>query len=161
MLHGCLTSPSTDKTAHFSQQIEEKQQELQPWADKAAEKQASIDVMTSERNLLAEKTASVGRAIEEVEASLAQIVEESDTKKARLEELKEERKAGQKDIERAQANLQVSEILPVIEVRKLIKAFDSNSRVESRNSAQKYLPPVKRPKKPRPRRSPTAPREKF
>jgi structural maintenance of chromosome 4 len=103
----------TDKTAHFSQQIEEKQRELQPWAERAAEKQSNIDVMASERNLLAEKSTSVERAIEEVEAALAQIVEESDSKKARLEELKQERIAGQKDIERAQTNLQVSLLRPL------------------------------------------------
>jgi chromosome segregation ATPase len=58
--------------------------------------------------LLAEKTVSVERDIEEVEASLAQIAEESESKKVRLEELKKERKAGEKDVEKAKANLQVS-----------------------------------------------------
>lgn len=65
-----------DKTQVFHDKIQVKQKELQPWTAQINEKQASIDVATSERDALAKKA----------EALKAQCTEAADTLKALLKE---------------------------------------------------------------------------
>lgn len=68
------------KTEIFSSQIESLQTDLQPWAEQIAEKNASIDLATNERDLLAGKTTGVGVAIEEAEALLEKLAVDDETK---------------------------------------------------------------------------------
>ena len=65
----------SDKTAEFSDQIEIKQQELEPWTAKISEKQAGVDVATSERDLLVEKASGMKDGIVEAEAALEKLRE--------------------------------------------------------------------------------------
>jgi structural maintenance of chromosome 4 len=51
-----------DKTQVFHDQIEQKQKELQPWKAKINQKQAEVDVKTSERDMLVKKAEAVKQA---------------------------------------------------------------------------------------------------
>jgi structural maintenance of chromosome 4 len=66
---------SADKTADFSNQIEVHQRELEPWTAKISEKQAEVDVATSERDLLAKKATGMRDAITEAEDALEKLRE--------------------------------------------------------------------------------------
>lgn len=58
------------KTEVYSTQIESLQTDLQPWAAQIADQQASIDLATNERDLLAEKTNSIKVGIDEAKSTL-------------------------------------------------------------------------------------------
>jgi structural maintenance of chromosome 4 len=68
------------KTEVFSTQIESLQTDLQPWAEKIAEKQAAIDLAANERDLLVEKTESVKEALESAQASMEKLGNDKATK---------------------------------------------------------------------------------
>jgi hypothetical protein len=65
-----------DKTKVFSDEIEKKQRELQPWTAKIQAKQTEVDVRISERDMLVKKGESVKQALEEAEASLQSLQDE-------------------------------------------------------------------------------------
>lgn len=70
----------TGKTEVFSTQIESLQTDLQPWAEKIAEKQAAIDLVANERDLLKEKTESAAEALELAEAAMEKLVNDREIK---------------------------------------------------------------------------------
>ncbi len=59
-----------DKTQVFHDQIEQKQKELQPWKTKINQKQAEVDVKTSERDMLLKKAEAVKLASAEAQGAL-------------------------------------------------------------------------------------------
>lgn len=68
-----LSISLADKTAEFSNQIEIHQQELEPWTAKISDKQAGVDVASSERELLVEKASGMREAIVEAETALEKL----------------------------------------------------------------------------------------
>lgn len=97
-----------DKTAVFSQQIDTRQAELQPWLDKIAEKQAAIDLATNQRDLLEEKSASIQRAIEEAEATMEKVETDNGEKAEQLETLAAEKAELVESVKRLTFELEVS-----------------------------------------------------
>ncbi|KAK4047568.1 Structural maintenance of chromosomes protein 4 [Microbotryomycetes sp. JL201] len=75
------------KTEVYSVQIEQLQQDLQPWASEIADKQSQVDLTSNERDLLLEKSQSVKLAMSEATDSLERLREESQTKSAARKEL--------------------------------------------------------------------------
>lgn len=67
-----LIHPS-DKTQVFHDQIEQKQKELQPWETKINQKQAEIDVKTSERDMLVKKAETIKQASAEAQEALEKL----------------------------------------------------------------------------------------
>jgi structural maintenance of chromosome 4 len=67
-----LIYPS-DKTQVFHDQIEQKQKELQPWKTKINQKQAEIDIKTSERDMLVEKAEAIKQASAEAQEALEKL----------------------------------------------------------------------------------------
>ena len=59
-----------DKTQVFHDQIEQKQKDLQPWKTKINQKQADVDVKTSERDMLVKKAEAVKQASAEAQEAL-------------------------------------------------------------------------------------------
>ena len=95
-----------DKTDVFTQQIEAKQRELEPWTAKISEKQSAIDVATSERDLLVQKATSVQAALEEAKAKVQQVKEGDGDKQAEYAQLKKEKGKLERAVERAGARVQ-------------------------------------------------------
>ena len=58
------------KTQVFRDQIEQKQKELQPWKTKINQKQAEVDVKTSERDMLVKRAEAVEQASVEAQEAL-------------------------------------------------------------------------------------------
>ena len=92
-----------DKTDVFTNQIEVKQRELEPWTAKISEKQSAIDVATSERDLLVQKASSVQQALEEAEARVLQVKQGDGEKQTEYAALKKEKGKVERAIERADA----------------------------------------------------------
>ncbi|KDR85857.1 hypothetical protein GALMADRAFT_109359 [Galerina marginata CBS 339.88] len=90
-----------DKTQGFHDKIQIKQKELQPWTAKINEKQAEIDVATSERDALAKKAEALKAQCKEADETLKALLEERETKAARQNGLKSEKAQLQKDIQTA------------------------------------------------------------
>ncbi|KND02295.1 uncharacterized protein SPPG_02770 [Spizellomyces punctatus DAOM BR117] len=61
------------KTEVFQKQIEKKQEELAPWMEKINEKQAALDVASSERELLEQKITSSKTALKEAEQKVVEL----------------------------------------------------------------------------------------
>lgn len=74
-----LIRPS-DKTQVFHDQIEQKQKELQPWKMKVNQKQAEIDVKTSERDMLIKKAETIKQASAEAHEALENLRNDQKTK---------------------------------------------------------------------------------
>lgn len=74
-----LIYPS-DKTQVFHDQIEQKQKELQPWKTKINQKQAEIDIKTSERDMLVEKAEAIKQASAEAQEALEKLRSDQKTK---------------------------------------------------------------------------------
>ena len=74
-----LIRPS-DKTQVFHDQIEQKQKELQPWRMKVNQKQAEIDVKTSERDMLVKKAETIKQASAEAHEALENLRNDQKTK---------------------------------------------------------------------------------
>lgn len=71
---------SSDKTQVFHDQIEQKQKELQPWKMKVNQKQAEIDVKTSERDMLIKKAETIKQASAEAHEALENLRNDQKTK---------------------------------------------------------------------------------
>jgi structural maintenance of chromosome 4 len=70
----------SDKTQVFHDQIEQKQRELQPWKTRINQKQAEIDVKTSERDMLVKKAEGIRQAGAEAQEALESLKSEQKTK---------------------------------------------------------------------------------
>ena len=81
---------NADKTDEFTEKIEAKQRELEPWTAKISEKQSAIDVAQSERDSLAEKAAAADAAMEDARANLKSLKQGDGSKQAEHDELKKE-----------------------------------------------------------------------
>lgn len=64
----------------FSDQIEKKQRELQPWDAKINQKKAHVDVRVNERDMLVQKAVAAKEASEEAERSLKALQDEQVSK---------------------------------------------------------------------------------
>ncbi len=74
------SSPLSDKTQVFHDQIEQKQKELQPWKTKINQKQAEIDIKTSERDILVKKAETIKQASTEAQEALEKLRSDQKTK---------------------------------------------------------------------------------
>jgi hypothetical protein len=63
----------TDKTDEFTNKIEVKQRELEPWAAKISEKKSAIDVAESERKVLATKASAMEQGLAQAKVDLANL----------------------------------------------------------------------------------------
>ncbi|ORX37975.1 RecF/RecN/SMC N terminal domain-domain-containing protein [Kockovaella imperatae] len=79
-----------DKTDEFTDKIEVKQRELEPWTAKISEKQSAIDVAQSERDMLVEKASSAAAALDEARRNLESLRKGDGSKHEEYEELKKE-----------------------------------------------------------------------
>ena len=79
LLDHVLIRPS-DKTQVFHVKIEQKQKELQPWKTKINQKQAEIDIKTSERDMLVKKAETVKQASVEAQETLEKLKSDRKTK---------------------------------------------------------------------------------
>jgi hypothetical protein len=70
----------SDKTQVFHDQIEQKQKELQPWKTKVNQKQAEIDIKTSERDMLVKKAETIKQASAEAQETLEKLRSDQKTK---------------------------------------------------------------------------------
>ncbi|WVR08284.1 hypothetical protein IAU60_005331 [Kwoniella sp. DSM 27419] len=95
-----------DKTAEFSDQIEIKQRELEPWTAKISDKQSAIDVATSERDLLLQKATGVQSALEEAKANLHALREGDESKHETYTALKKEQVQVKKALMEAEKRLE-------------------------------------------------------
>jgi structural maintenance of chromosome 4 len=75
-----ILSGFLDKTQVFHDQIEQKQRELQPWKTKINQKQAEIDVRTSERDMLVKKAEGIRGASAEAQEALENLKTEQKSK---------------------------------------------------------------------------------
>lgn len=71
---------SLDKTQVFHVQIEQKQKELQPWKTKINQKQAEIDIKTSERDMLVKKAETIKQASVEAQEAFEKLKSDQKTK---------------------------------------------------------------------------------
>ncbi|CED84437.1 smc protein [Phaffia rhodozyma] len=95
-----------DKTAGFSNQIELKQRELEPWTAKISEKQALIDVAESERKLLREKANGLTEGVVEAEEGLKIIEAGREEKLEMLQALSKKEKILNKQLVQARITLE-------------------------------------------------------
>ncbi|KAI0297565.1 RecF/RecN/SMC protein, partial [Multifurca ochricompacta] len=95
-----------DKTQVFHDQIEQKQKELQPWKTKVNQKQAEIDVKTSERDMLIKKAEVIKQASTEAQEALESLRSDQKTKIKELENLKNRRQSLQQESKSAQQRVQ-------------------------------------------------------
>ncbi len=122
-----LIRPS-DKTQVFHDQIEQKQKELQPWKTKVNQKQAEIDIKTSERDMLIKKAEAIKQASAEAQETLENLRNDQKTKVrildnagiselllhaqiGELENLKHRKQSLQQESKAAQQRVQVGRIL--------------------------------------------------
>lgn len=68
------------KTETFTAKIDALQKDLQPWAAQIADKQAAIDLVANERDLLTEKSESIKVAIKEAQATLTKLASDDEAK---------------------------------------------------------------------------------
>ncbi|KAI0253228.1 RecF/RecN/SMC N terminal domain-containing protein [Lactifluus subvellereus] len=90
------------KTQVFHDQIEQKQRELQPWKMKINQKQAEIDVKTSERDMLVKKAESIRQASAEAQEALESLKSDQKSKLGELENLKHRKQSLQQESKAAQ-----------------------------------------------------------
>lgn len=69
-----------DKTDEFTQQIETKQLELQPWSAKINDKQSALDVAEKEKTLLLGKASGLRKSLDEAIEALQQLKDEEGNK---------------------------------------------------------------------------------
>jgi structural maintenance of chromosome 4 len=120
----------SDKTQVFHDQIEQKQKELQPWKTKINQKQADIDVKTSERDMLIKKAEAIKQASAEAQEALENLRNDQKTKVrvldnigmpgvllhtqiGELENLKHRRQSLQQESKAAQQRVQVGKFFCV------------------------------------------------
>ncbi|KAL1749299.1 RecF/RecN/SMC [Schizophyllum fasciatum] len=89
------------KTRKFTTEIEKKQKELQPWTEKINEKQAEINVATSERDALQKKARDHEEALQAAEDHLSELRSDQKVKADGLNETKAKRASVDGDIQEA------------------------------------------------------------
>ncbi|KAF8274355.1 RecF/RecN/SMC [Lactarius quietus] len=95
-----------DKTQVFHDQIEQKQKELQPWKTKINQKQAEVDVKTSERDMLVKKAEAVKQASAEAQEALETVKSDQKAKTGELGNLKDRRQSLQQETKAAKQRVQ-------------------------------------------------------
>ncbi|KAH9980780.1 RecF/RecN/SMC protein [Russula compacta] len=95
-----------DKTQVFHDQIEQKQKELQPWKTKINQKQAEIDVKTSERDMLVKKAETIKQGSAEAQEALEKLRSDQKSKTGELENLKHRKQSLQRESKAAQQRVQ-------------------------------------------------------
>jgi structural maintenance of chromosome 4 len=93
------------KTQGLSDEIAEKQKSLEPWNAKINDKQSAMAVAQSELDILREKENSGAVAIAEVETKIATLEESKSAKAEELRHCNAEQKDLEKQLQRAQAEL--------------------------------------------------------
>ena len=93
------------KTQGLSDQIAEKQKQLEPWSAKVSEKQSAAAVAQSELDILRERENSGATAVADVEVKIAAFQEQREAKAAEVDGCKRERKAAEKEIQSQQKQL--------------------------------------------------------
>ena len=121
-----------DKTDVFTNQIEVKQRELEPWTAKISEKQSAIDIATSERDLLVQKASSAQIALEEAQARLQQIKDGDEGKQTEFAALKKEKVKLERAVERAEARVQ--ELAAQVDQRR-VKVSAQRSKTDEAKSS--------------------------
>ncbi|KAH9032484.1 SMCs flexible hinge [Lactarius pseudohatsudake] len=86
-----------DKSRVFRDRIEQKQKELQPWKAKVDQKQAEVDVKTSERDMLVKRAEAVEQASAEAHEALETAKSVQTAKIGELENLKDKRQSLQQE----------------------------------------------------------------
>ncbi len=97
------------KTEVFTAQIDTLQAELQPWAAKVAEKQAEIDLVVNERDMLTERGESVRAGIEEAETALERLTADREAKHEILAQLAQEKKEVESGLRKLKGQLDQSQ----------------------------------------------------
>ncbi|KAH9041388.1 RecF/RecN/SMC N terminal domain-containing protein [Lactarius pseudohatsudake] len=87
-----------NKTQVFHDQIEQKQKELQPWKAKINQKQAEVDVKTSERDMLVKKAEAVKQASAEAQEALETVKSDQKAKLGELDNLKDRKQSLQQEM---------------------------------------------------------------
>ncbi|KAI9453551.1 RecF/RecN/SMC N terminal domain-containing protein [Lactarius psammicola] len=122
-----------DKTQVFHDQIEQKQRELQPWKMKINQKQAEIDVKTSERDMLVKKAEAVKQASAEALEALETVKSDQKAKIGELESLKDRRQSLQQETKAAKQTVQDL----TIRVNQLrAQASSARQRIEEARASQ-------------------------
>ncbi|KAH9973203.1 RecF/RecN/SMC N terminal domain-containing protein [Lactifluus volemus] len=122
-----------DKTQVFHDQIEQKQRELQPWKTKINQKQAQIDVKTSERDMLVKKAEGIRQASAEAQEALESLKGEQKTKTGELDNLKHRKQSLQQETKVAQQRVQDL----TVRVNQLrAQASSTRQRVEEAKASQ-------------------------
>ncbi|KAH9163388.1 hypothetical protein EDB89DRAFT_2078857 [Lactarius sanguifluus] len=86
-----------NRTWVFHDQIEQNQKELQPWKMKINQKQAKVDVKTSEQDMLLKKAKAVEQASAEAHKALETVKSDQRAKIGELENLKNEGRSLQRE----------------------------------------------------------------
>ena len=93
------------KTQGLSDQIAEKQKQLEPWNAKVSEKQSAAAVAQSELDILRERENAGATAAAEVGAKIVAFQEQRNTKAAELDSCEKDRKTAEKEIQSLQKQL--------------------------------------------------------
>ncbi|MCO5585122.1 hypothetical protein L7F22_039054 [Adiantum nelumboides] len=115
------------KTQAFSDAIEKKQKELQPWTAKRSEKQNAKQVATEEKRLLEDRFGQAEKEAEDAKISLQTVESSNESKEEELERLKEEKVQQGKKIRQYQAEIDGMEAQ---EVQLRNKASSSRTKCE-------------------------------
>ncbi|KAF8633608.1 hypothetical protein AX15_001396 [Amanita polypyramis BW_CC] len=94
-----------DKTQVFHDQIEVKQRELQPWKTKINAKQAEVDVATSERDALAQKSEGLKAQLQEARRAHESLTGDQQVKINEQKTLKNQKANLQQELKQAEARL--------------------------------------------------------
>ena len=93
------------ETQGFQLEIEEKQRELAPWADKRSQISSTIDVAQAEVDLLRAKVAATDTALAELAAQRTQIAEMMQSRKASLKQLAADKAATETKVEASRSEI--------------------------------------------------------
>lgn len=94
------------KTQVFSDQITQKQKELEPWNEKINQKQSAIAVAQSELDILNQKRNASQKSIQEIQGKIDLILESRQTKEAEYNESRLEKAKLEKEVQRSEAQLE-------------------------------------------------------
>ncbi|KAF8476960.1 RecF/RecN/SMC N terminal domain-containing protein [Kalaharituber pfeilii] len=94
------------KTQVFSDQITQKQKQLEPWNEKINHKQSAIAVAQSELDIFHQKRDASQRAIEEIQSKVEVIRESRKAKEAEYKECKAEKAKLEKEVQKTEQQLE-------------------------------------------------------
>lgn len=103
-----LLTSEIGKTQKFTVEIEKRQKELAPWTEKINDKQAEINVATSERDALMKKAQDHEEALRAAEENLKELRSDQKVKSDGLNETKAKRASVDDDIREASMRVEVS-----------------------------------------------------